>query len=138
VRRRRVVIVLVVCVLVGIGVVAFWSGEKEPEYNGKKLSEWLEVCRQHPTSDSERVSAEEAVRKIGTNALPWLVRWMHYDMPDWRYKLFQSKYSQYVPKFGRYFIVKPIIQIRHAEVGLQVLGPTAGPVAPELARGLDN
>ena len=32
------------CVLVGIGVVAFWPGEREPEYNGKKLSEWLDIA----------------------------------------------------------------------------------------------
>jgi len=38
---KRIFITLAACVLVGIGVVAFLPGEKEPEYNGKKLSEWI-------------------------------------------------------------------------------------------------
>lgn len=122
----------------GICLVAFWQGEREPEYNGKKLSEWLEICRQHPALYVERLSAERAVQSIGINALPWLVKWMNYDEPAWQVKLFQSRYYRYVPKFVSYYMVKPITQHRHAEIGFQILGRTAGPAAPELARILDN
>ncbi len=139
-RQRRIVIVLVVCVLVAIGAVPFWPGERQPEpkYNGKKLSDWLEICRQHAWPDSDVSSAEDAVRSIGTNALPLLVKWMNYDEPAWQDKLFQSRYYRYVPKFVTYYMVKPIQQHRHAQIGFQILGPTAGPAAPDLARILDN
>lgn len=132
------VVISAACVLVAIGVVAFWPGEREPEYNGKKLSEWLEVCRQYPMPGPERVPAEEAVRNIGTNALPWLIRWMNYDMPGWKQTFFQSKYSRLVPKFAMYYFIKPIVKSRHAQVGFVVLDTTAGPAAPALARIMDN
>ena len=137
-RQKRILFVLALCFLAGIVVVAFCPHEKEPEYNGHSLSEWLEVCRQHQTPDSDRGLAEEAVRHIGTNALPWLVRWINDDMPGWRNKVLQSKFSRYVPKFVMYRIIKPIIHNRHAEIGFGILGPTAGPAACEVARGLDK
>jgi hypothetical protein len=108
VRRRRVIIILVVCVLVGIGVYAFWPQEKEPEYNGKKLGEWLTLCRDYRGGDySQLQSAQGAVRKIGTNGLPWLVKWMSYDTPKWKSSLFASKYSRWVPKPIREIMVRP-------------------------------
>jgi hypothetical protein len=63
---------------------------------------------------------------------------MNYDTPPWKEKLFQSKYSRYVPRFAMYYMIKPIAQSRHAQVGFEVLGTTAGPAAPGLARILDN
>jgi hypothetical protein len=70
---------LVVCVLVGIGVVALWPGEREPEYNGKKLSEWIEAM--DGMYSSENV---DAIQQIGTNALPLLLKWIQYEQPSWR------------------------------------------------------
>jgi hypothetical protein len=81
VRRRRIVVILAVCVLVVICVVAFWPREHEPEYNGKKLSEWLALQNDHP----EDVDA--AVRAIRTNALPMLIKWAEFQLPAWRYRL---------------------------------------------------
>ena len=92
------------CVLVGIGVVAFWPGEREPVYQGKKLSEWLRAYalaeaeldrtadyglnsyRGDPW-DTLRVPAE-AVQHIGTNAVPFLLKWIQYEQPWWRKKAY--------------------------------------------------
>src|SRR5262245_11583533 len=68
-------------VLVAISAVAFLSGEREPEYNGKKLSEWLALQRERPDD------VTDAVRAIGTNALPVLVKWVEYQVPAWHLKL---------------------------------------------------
>ena len=80
-RRRRAIIGLTVCVLVGIGGVAFWPGEKEPEYNGKKLSEWLRAYELGSSNENERLvvdreqkTAADAIQNLGTNALPWLLK----------------------------------------------------------------
>lgn len=102
-RRRKVIIVLIISVLVGIGVVAFWPGgrvPKEPEYHGKKLREWLRVVEKNSIADHEVINdstnldnitnespqvieAVRAVRAIGTNALPYLVKW-NIEQPRWR------------------------------------------------------
>ena len=29
------------CIVAAVLIVALWPGEREPEYQGKKLSEWL-------------------------------------------------------------------------------------------------
>lgn len=76
--RKRVIIVLAACVLVGVSVVAFWPGEREPEYNGKKLSQWVGL-RGLYTSDEI-----DAVQHIGTNAVPFLLKWIQYEQPWWR------------------------------------------------------
>jgi hypothetical protein len=87
--------------LAAIGVVAFWPGEKEPEYKGKKLSEWLNVVatnlsiedvtafEEHHFAEIKSAASLEgigAVRSIGTNAVPWFVKWVERDRPAWRTK----------------------------------------------------
>src|SRR5690348_5046029 len=53
---------------------------KEPEYQGKPLSYWLERARTNwnaiffSPKDPETVECTEAVRHIGTNAIPYLLR----------------------------------------------------------------
>ena len=66
-RRRRLFIALGALV-VGVAAVAFWPGPKEPEYQGKKLSEW--VIRASVERDKGNFSASyEATQQIGTNAI---------------------------------------------------------------------
>jgi hypothetical protein len=75
------VILIVVACLVAV-VVAFLvrPGEREPEYQGKKLSAWLEIRnRETGQTPSEYERANEAIRQIGTNALPYLLRWIRDD-----------------------------------------------------------
>ena len=65
-------------VLVGISVIALWPEEREPEYSGKRLSEWLEPTLNYPAANenirAQMEPAEAAVRHIGTNALPYILR----------------------------------------------------------------
>jgi hypothetical protein len=63
-RRCVIVTILNVCLL---GVVAMNVWPWEPVYQGRKLSKWLEHSGEE---------ADNAVRHIGTNALPYLVRWI--------------------------------------------------------------
>jgi hypothetical protein len=66
------VIFVLVGVLVAVVVALLvWPGEREPEYQGKKLSEWIKDANQIWDPEGKRA---EAVRQIGTNALPFLVR----------------------------------------------------------------
>ena len=54
----------------------------EPEYDGRKLSDWLQqyspdTQRKAPSEEgrARRREAAEAVRHLGPKALPWLIRW---------------------------------------------------------------
>src|SRR6185436_7866661 len=79
-RRKRLVIVSAAAVVMAVIVsIAFWPRPKEAEYQGKKLSEWLRALRNPESED-----ATNAVLAIGTNALPFLVKWVQYELPEWR------------------------------------------------------
>ena len=88
--RRRWVISLAAVVVAAIMVIAFWPGAREPEYQGKKLSEWLEpyaAAATTPDSILKSDSDVQAVRHIGTNALPFLVKWIREETPLWQRSL---------------------------------------------------
>src|SRR6059036_940173 len=113
-RGRSVVWLLLAFLPVTIAVIlVFGGGEREPAYKGKRLSQWLNQYQAPPPGPGWLMSrplpsqwlsqyqigllssgrpgplaeAEEAVRHIGKESLPWLVRWLGYEPPAWRQKL---------------------------------------------------
>src|ERR1043166_5371247 len=81
-RRRLFILFVPVCEL-GLGAVAIFSlkGYREPEYKGRKLSEWIQDYA-FVMDDGHRET--EAIYHIGTNALPWLIKWTLYEEPTWK------------------------------------------------------
>ena len=77
------IVVVGACVVIAILAVALWPGEREPEYHGKKLSLWLEQARSKPFLGTSETAAM-AVRQIGTNGLPWMLKWLGYERPRWK------------------------------------------------------
>jgi len=89
-RKRRFFLLLIAGgVLVIVAVVVFSpSREREPEYGGKRLSEW--VFELPPdASQSGNSAAEVALREIGTKALPYLLEWISYEPAPWRLKIYE-------------------------------------------------
>ncbi|MDB6065659.1 MAG: repeat-containing protein [Pedosphaera sp.] len=72
-KRARIVLALAVVAFVG-GVVWLELQPKEPVYERKGLSEWLEDYINLPPDELEK--ANQAVRHIGTNAVPTLLRYL--------------------------------------------------------------
>jgi hypothetical protein len=62
--------------------VILWPREPEPEYNGVTLSKWLERY-----NNGNNAETTVAIQHIGTNALPFLLRWIQYETPGWRKSL---------------------------------------------------
>jgi hypothetical protein len=124
--------------LAGLGVVALWPAEREPEYDGKKLSEWLEICTYQDAKSPVRQRGEEAIRHIGTNGLPWLLHWMDYEIPGWKRKLLYSKYWRTVPAPLAHRIAKRDRLAFDMLAGFRILGPAATPAIPDLMRKLDT
>jgi len=117
---------------VGIGVVAFWPGEKEPEDNGHKLSLLLDAIDDHG-------EATLAVRRIGTNALPFLLRWISKERSPARQRMIWIAEKLHVPIRGFALgIALDDDNRRRGERGFGMLGPIATPALPELARLLSR
>jgi HEAT repeat protein len=74
-RRRRFITLAVLGLVALIGFAMFRPGPPEPVYQGKALRDWLEHFDHNPDAPTYR-AAQEAVRAMGTNALPFLIRYL--------------------------------------------------------------
>jgi len=86
--KRKAIIILAAAVI-AVLVVVLWPGPKEPEYQGKKLSKWFEEYVENSVTNSQKtLEAEDAIRHIGSNAVPVLIEWVKSKPPAaWRRKL---------------------------------------------------
>ncbi len=86
-RRTKIILVLGALLLLAVGWVVF-KPEKEPVYQGKKLSQWILQTLPDPVTGSppppaELDAARIAIRTIGTEAIPMLLKWISYEEPIW-------------------------------------------------------
>ena len=125
-----------------------WPREREPSFQGKTLSEWLKLYAEsveairleekehvfqhaagtHPVRKRE---AEEAVGRIGTNALPWMIRKIGYERSDlsWNFETASWTLRGWISR--KPFFVSPRhtredIEAELALYGFYILGPRAG------------
>jgi hypothetical protein len=135
-------------------VVVFWPGEREPEYQGKRLSEWLSVAGRnlggadlaivgetHNFDAIKSVSAMEAVRavhSIGSNGLPCFVRWIAHEPSGWRDKMltaYEKLPGQLQSKTVEEWIYGTSEKRRNlAILGFEILGRDAAPAVPGLVK----
>ncbi len=77
---------LVTGTLVGIALLLWLTREREPAYQGKTLSEWIaaqmEEIFDSPGGRSSESKSAEAIRQMGTNTVPWLLKWARYESPS--------------------------------------------------------
>src|SRR6266481_5413363 len=69
-RKRRVYLIAVVLVVAGVLVGVFAGREREPEYGGKRLSEWVEMYADPDRNPSEAHGTYFAF--LGINWNIWL------------------------------------------------------------------
>ena len=73
---------MVSALLVVALVFVLLGAEREPRFQGKSLSAWLTEGSRKPVGPWVAIAVPattgEAVRIMGTNALPFLVKWMQY------------------------------------------------------------
>jgi hypothetical protein len=83
--RRILLIIPASIILFTLLSVPLWPKQpEEPEYRGLKLSQWLSV-RKFQSVPPETTA--DALEHFGSNALPFMLRWVRYQPPAWRYKL---------------------------------------------------
>src|SRR5437899_10700205 len=74
---------VVVLVLGAIGMILCASRSKEPSYQSRTLGAWLKDI-ENSRDDREAEPARAAVRKIGTNAMPSLLKLMRAEDSRWK------------------------------------------------------
>src|SRR5882724_2823691 len=164
-KRGRGFIRLLVGGLLAVVAVVFLisAGDREPAYKGKRLSQWLAQYRNplppgsgmpmsmrvrnhwlnqyqigltFPDRPARLAEAEGAVRHIGKESLPWLVRWLRYEPPAWREKLNNGVGGWRMPFKESIMRLVRVDDYRvwQGLAGFEILGPEAAPAVPDLAR----
>jgi hypothetical protein len=128
---RRVVVVVVSALVAVALAFLLWGSEREPRFQGKTLSAWLLEGAWKPIGLTG--AQEEAVRCMGTNALPFLVKWVQYVTPPWRVRLTMNA-RRLVGRDWTVFRDDGVERARLSLACLQRLGPDVGPAMPEFVK----
>ena len=143
--KVRLGVALLALVLLAV-VIAFFRPTPspppiEPSYAGRTLSEWILRNPNALNGNPRSREAKEAIRKMGTNALPCLLAWLAADPDHSPIKRAASSVLDQVPQA---ITPKPAlvwaqsdwvaIHLEVAPVAFAVLGPDAAPAIPALQR----
>jgi hypothetical protein len=139
-RKRCAIWVAAGCALAALIAMLAFPREREPEYGGRYLTEWIRLYLQSPDRFTDGQEAAEAVRHIGTNALPLLLKWTDYEPPGWKTMLAtNAPAAARRPGYFRSAYVRllnrPADDLNWlARFGFEILGPQARPALPEIQR----
>jgi HEAT repeat protein len=131
--KRRILTFTLLIATVGFVSWLILSQPGEPVYQGKPLSFW---CAQEysgnlsPDSNMDlQTQAEIAIRTIGTNAIPTLLRWLRAKDSKFKLKLIQLVQKQHLVRINW-----NVASARHMEaaMGFYRLGPLGESALPDL------
>ena len=118
------------------GVIRFAFSDRQPSYQGKPLAYWL--CLKdddHDDAVRDEPHFEEAIRSMGTNCLPCLLKWIAYEPPAWK-----TKFIDFVVLSGPKWVPERFQEDRVGRIAagtedaFRALGHRAAPAIPQLAR----
>lgn len=133
-RKKSRVSLVVVLALAAIGALSYATRTSEPSFQGRALSRWLSDI-ENAHEDREAEPAMNAVRQIGTNAIPYLLGMMRVE---------DSKLKEtFITLFARAHIFRiriPDASRKHlrAMFGFEALGAQASSAVPELKELVNN
>jgi hypothetical protein len=140
-RRRRAIWIALAVIALAVMLFALLHQPDEPQYQGRYLSEWVETHKNSfvvPSLASvvgfPRGEDRRAIEGLGTNALPYYLRWLRYDPQKWRIPL-QKKLPRWIGNnrnVSDWLVETPRWRLNFAGQAFQVLGSNAVSAIPEL------
>ena len=132
-RTRQLALLALLLVLAIVALLNLPNGLWEPGYQGKSLAHWVHDL--DSTSSQEKTNAVFAIRHIGTNALPFLVRRLN--VRDSGLKLWCEKILARQRWVRIHF--RDNYQLHHEAMrALAILGPEARSAIPDVARHVND
>ena len=104
--------------------------EQEPSYNGRPLSQWIGDMRLSAVT-SGHAPYDEAIRAMGTNAIPTLLQWISYEPSAWQQ---WTQTGKAVPSWQPNYNLNPEERAERAQYAFFSLGAVGRPAIPELTR----
>ena len=87
-KRRLILGILALGILAAL--IFHFTRPREPSYQGRSLSSWVAEIRKNSDEGLSDERAVNALRAIGTNALPYLLKWIQEDAPPRKVQLFEA------------------------------------------------
>lgn len=135
-RKRWMILTFLACFAFAMLALKFVRRTKEPSCHGVRLSEWIAIYDQR--DPGFRLEAKEALSEIGTNALPYLIKWIGYEPPKWKTFLGRERDPGFHIGTPKRWIPRSLTdhpgreRAGEAMVAFEVLGPSAAPAIPHL------
>lgn len=86
-RKRPRYFIVLSLLLAGL-LIALFTRSRQPAYGGKQLREWVtELGEETKPGAPPDKEAEQAIRHIGSRAVPYLLRWIPSESSPWQRKL---------------------------------------------------
>jgi len=133
-RKKWRVGLVAVLALAAIGVLLYVSRTTEPSFQGRALSQWLSDI-ENANDDREAEPARNAVRQIGTNAIPYLLGMMRAKDPRLKQTIINLFGKQHVFRFR---IANSTSKHLHSMLGFEALGAEASSAIPDLKMLVNN
>ena len=132
--RRRVLFLVAAIALVALAVLAWHREPKEPAYQGKALTQWINEA--HDVGIFEQTDeTKSAMLAFGTNAVPFLLKEFTRPISHPRDRLFAWVNAH---SFLKIHLGTDEERVFAAGRGLMLLETNAAPALPVLARYLDD
>src|SRR5262245_55727378 len=78
--RRPVLFAIIAIAVAALVLILIGRREQEPAYRGQSLSHWVDAYGKYGSTPE----TSAAIHHFGTNALPYLIRWIQYHPPKWK------------------------------------------------------
>lgn len=94
-KRFKIVAIISAIIFVGI-LLAYFGTEQEPQYQGRSLTDWVNQSvkclsekddPEHPENNPQWLACRVAVRKMGTNVIPFLLKNLLAEQSTWEPKV---------------------------------------------------
>jgi hypothetical protein len=136
-KRLSLISIIVAVLLIG-WLVLNLVHSPEPSYQGRKLSEWISEYQEaewnhqkYPDSSATKQTARQAVKAIGSNAVPVLLQWLQAKTPPLKTSLNNILKKQKFTSFRFETVTRRNIL---AISGFEILGSDALPALPAFTR----
>jgi hypothetical protein len=133
-KRAKVALVLIAAVIAAV-VMCWPRPQHQPTYQGRPLQHWVALLDAPYKEGTNLITIAKAIDAAGTDALPFLLEWIHYESPPWQRSIVRLL-SPVAPPLIVERVARPS-RFRLASgsiLAFRQLGNTAVPAIPQLAR----
>lgn len=134
--------------LAGVALLLWLTREREPSYQGKPLTFWVKAYEQEVPAENAGFppgQGAKAIRNLGTNALPCLLKWVSFEPSKSNFRYQVGKVFSRLPFFSQSEALKSwvrydkeLTQALIAPMAFRALGKQAAPAIPELVRRMND